>query len=649
MISTDQKLAFAPVIKAIEKTSAKELSSLGRIEKTLKGQALTHSTPRAKPKAQSQVVEEANVDVTVSQVAPSVDVSARISEVEIPDVTVESAKAQEAVTKTESITHIDNRDMKQLNTNHSETVNQVTQAKDEAVLSEAKKQTKALQGLWKDANGRLRQESGAFASQKQKEQFEQAHNNSDDDEEKTPSSLLMAVSKWASDQNQQDTLTTTAGTGVAGSYWSAAIESKEAFTEFKEKLENNGLGTKTDAKDTIKRKLASASAFFSQTLLGKEPVEDGAQSASKEQATPAPENAVAITQVSPESNQPSLALAQRQEAQAQDDNLADDMVQWQQRTVEAIEGLNDEISDISVGAGQGGLLDDLSDLGDIFGSKNKKGKSSAKGRIGKAVASALDTGKAGVKVVGKAATSMLGKIAVPLTALIAGTSKYNDVKHDETLTTTQKTAQVASTATGAAGGALAGASAGAAIGSVVPVVGTVIGGLLGAALGGWLGQKGGEYVGEAISDSMPSAESIATAQEPLQAVATTTVSNVTAQSTQNSNEQFTDTLGADLASHTEAVNRVSADVVKFNDTPSHYETTKRQSLAPQKLVIEGQGEMVKAMHELNATFKKVTPSTQKITERSSTREVATRYPSQVEQIHFNFPDTTMRLIAMDNQ
>ena len=114
-----------------------------------------------------------------------------------------------------------------------------------------------------------------------------------------------------------------------------------------------------------------------------------------------------------------------------------------------------------------------------------------------------------------AAGRIAGRVAAPLTALMAGYSRYQEVQDDEKLSSAQKTVKVSATAGGAMAGAGAGAALGASVGSVVPVVGTLIGGLIGGALGGWLGSEGGDIVGDAVSEQMAGEDATATTAEAI--------------------------------------------------------------------------------------------------------------------------------------
>jgi hypothetical protein len=194
--------------------------------------------------------------------------------------------------------------------------------------------------------------------------------------------------------------------------------------------------------------------------------------------------------------------------------------------------------DFSGGGNGSSLVDDISDFAGGGGSDKKKTKprgrigrafdklkskspklakasnfigsgiNKVKGLFGRGAATAATTGATSAASTGSkvlaGAGKLLSKLAVPLVAVTAGYSKYQDLKERDDLSGNQKNTITASTAVGAGGGALAGAAAGAAIGSIVPVVGTLIGGLIGGALGAWAGGEGGSMAGEAIASVMDS-------------------------------------------------------------------------------------------------------------------------------------------------
>jgi len=121
------------------------------------------------------------------------------------------------------------------------------------------------------------------------------------------------------------------------------------------------------------------------------------------------------------------------------------------------------------------------------------------GKVAATTTAAATASGAGKSSIGAVAKGALARAAAPLTAIVAGASKFMEVKDDDSLSGTQKAAQVASTGGGALGGALAGAAVGTA---VMPVIGTIIGGALGA----FGGEKLGETLGEALSGWLGSDE-----------------------------------------------------------------------------------------------------------------------------------------------
>ncbi|MBU2968792.1 hypothetical protein KO527_05440 [Pseudoalteromonas sp. C2R02] len=209
-----------------------------------------------------------------------------------------------------------------------------------------------------------------------------------------------------------------------------------------------------------------------------------------------------------------------------------------------IQGQSDVLSDIldetkanSGGAGGGSIIDDLLGAGggDSKGGKGKKGAkkqgrfsktidklksksprfakvANAGGNVAAKVSGAGAKAASLVSSAGSGALKVVSKVAAPLTAVLAGYSKHQELKSDDSLTDTQKNTITGATGGGALAGAMGGAAAGAAIGSVVPLVGTAIGGLIGGALGAWFGAEGGTVVGEMVASQLDSPEDIAASQ-----------------------------------------------------------------------------------------------------------------------------------------
>lgn len=193
---------------------------------------------------------------------------------------------------------------------------------------------------------------------------------------------------------------------------------------------------------------------------------------------------------------------------------------------------------------------------------------------------------------GKTMLKGVGRLAAPLTAIMAGGLKFNELKDNEDLSAGQKAVQVGSTATGALGGALGGAAAGAAIGSVVPVVGTVIGGALGAIAGGLGGEKLGEWFGETISgwmgdDEKPEAikpESRKSDEQPLEKSEKTEAQKPVEQAANNSSRVAVVQVNAapkKTASTTEPLlsepNTVSAKAIELQHKPKPPQLIQTQS------------------------------------------------------------------------
>ena len=293
------------------------------------------------------------------------------------------------------------------------------------IVNQAQEQTNTLlEGLYHDSKGRLRQSNGAFATRKQKEEFDKNQQNDNKDN----SSLLRSVASWVStkiDSADENKAVDGAGMAVGSSFWVAAKEVKELVSDTVSFLDENGLTSKegmaeniNKAKTTIKNPKETLFNYFKEK---KEPGNDS--------ETNNNENSSQFMSPSIENNHKSTAETIRDDASNVD--LAAEATnaqtiafkQWNNEQAELLKDISDNI--IATRSGGGGLFDmDSIDLDRKKGKrKNGRLKNKTPNKPNR-MASVLSTGGEMASSVISKGAGMGGKLASGIGMAAKGAGKF---------------------------------------------------------------------------------------------------------------------------------------------------------------------------------------------------------------------------------
>lgn len=269
--NNDVKLAFLPVVRAIEGASTEELEAIGRLELALSAVPITQAAEQVK--VFDPLVHALNR-------APDDDGDfAPVVKVEAPKLEREPVPASYSNTTsnntTANVTTTSNTanavtDNSANNANDTLTVINNTQSKP-APFKEAGSQSttviernaeqshkqsqetnQLLEGLYEDSQGRLRKENGAFASRQQKEAHDKAKvEKSDAGDSSTFKTVASFLAKTIDSKAEDSGVVDSAGAAVGNSFWIAAKEIKDGLGEAKELVADKGLNTQEGRKEKL--------------------------------------------------------------------------------------------------------------------------------------------------------------------------------------------------------------------------------------------------------------------------------------------------------------------------------------------------------------------------------------------------------------
>ncbi|EKO3439474.1 hypothetical protein NTE19_003366 [Vibrio fluvialis] len=291
------------IARAVEQASKKELVALSRIEKRLIQQSPTVADHQTQAMGDALSNPSVIQRFEVEQSAPEAPVFDFDSPA--PVVTVEAPKPSVVVVERESV-HQDKsspksrkKDKPQAFKERSTPAAQVsakstvtekstetseltkesvslaeTQLKvAQTFQAEQEKSVELLEGLYKDSKGRLRNESGAFASRKQKELYEQQKAEEQEKERKNGgvlSALAGVIQKGVSGVAEQVDAVDTLGASVGNTQWAVAKEVKGLSDSALGYLEEYNLTTKegraevaANAKEKVRNTTSKVKGFGS--------------------------------------------------------------------------------------------------------------------------------------------------------------------------------------------------------------------------------------------------------------------------------------------------------------------------------------------------------------------------------------------------
>lgn len=384
--------------------------------------------------------------------------------------------------------------------------------RDTKEIHESAKKITGLERYYRDENGRLRRPDGKYASKKESERYskaeEAAKRNLEEKQTSIVAKLVNGISTVTRSLNPKEDgeVTEIAGAAAGGSFFYAAKEmfdlGSETVEKAKELISNN---ENNKEKSSISK---TASIFGKRKQYDKRHAlisqsNSHATNTGVEQNNQTSQNTKISATNESLIHQPG-SLTQRLESKESEkiEVLKEQTAAQASHTQKIIKAIEETDRSINGNDSSDGLLSSIADGVDI--DFKKKERSTRWGKMKSVLSDGMEPAvkNRSFSNAFKAGGAVLGKVAIPLAGVMAAFDRFSEIKDDETLSVSQKTAQVSSTGVGAAGGALAGAAAGAAVGSFIPVVGTAIGGLIGGVLGGMGGAEIGEKVGVAISNFM---------------------------------------------------------------------------------------------------------------------------------------------------